>query len=512
MFLLPIVVLLLGWYGYSRLADGENSAETVASQEKSVVVLPFLDFSPDKDQEWFADGLTDELLNSLSRVQELRVIARTTSFALKGKDLSVQKIADSLNVNYLVEGSIQKVGNKVKVIAQLIDPKLDDHIWSNTFEMEFVDIFKIQEDIAEGIANTLNIYFDDETRQDMFATGTKNADAYEAYLRGNKYFNLAHSEQKDLRDDFLKYLDTANTFYQEGIRLDPNFAAVYYKHQDLYTHYLIHYPKSDWPVGLTEEKVIDIVRRDFSNAEKLAKTRGERIFYELENATISNDWSAIPILLDELESNEAYLRDMSRLGLGWTSGILISADREDVGLKILGHEILSDPLNRNAKGMIYIYLTAQNKLDSARAWHKKELDNDPDLIWELFHAPEKLNELLPLIKSQPESYASFYAAYLTNTQDRSQLDRQAAQAIADRNKFYISLLYAAMGEQHKADSIVSGIDTSFLGPTKLSDFLHLTQGKIHFSLAAAPNFAARLKEAGITDLAAYEEEHRLKFK
>jgi TolB-like protein len=494
----------------SGFYDDQNPSDSIEIQEKSVVVLPFLDFSPDSGQEWFADGLTDELLNSLSRVPELRIIARTTSFALKGKELSVQKIADSLNVDYLVEGSIQKVDNRIKVIAQLINPELDDHIWSNTYEKEFVDIFDIQLDIAEGISGALNIYFDDDKREKMFSTGTRNADAYEAYLRGNELFTRAHSD--DQEGDLQTLLDSANTFYQEGIRLDPNFAALYYKHQDLYVHYLIHFAKDTWPEGLTENKIVDIVRRDFSNADKLAKTRGERIFYKLENATISNDWSSVPALLAELESKEEYLKDMSRMGLGWTNGLLITLDREDIGLKILELELLSDPLNRRTKDQVYQYLTSQNKLDSARAWYKKEIDNAPDLFWELLHAPEKIDEILSLIKSQENSFASFYAGLLTNTTDLAELDRITERLTNDeRGKFIFSVFYAALGEQEKADSIVSSIDDSFLGPTKLTDYLHFANGKIHFNLSATPNFSARLKEAGITDLAAYEEEHRLRF-
>ncbi len=507
MYIMPAVIILLAWLGYSAYDNDTALTEPEKQLEKSVVVLPFLDFSPEGDQEWFADGLTDELLNSLSRVPELRVIARTTSFALKGKDISIQKIADSLKVNYLVEGSVRKAGNKIKVTAQLINPELDDHIWSNTFEMEFEDIFDIQQDIAEGISDALNIYFDDETRENMFSTGTRNADAYEAYLRGNEFFNMAHSPLAENTGGLIKYLDSANTFYQEGIRLDPNFAAVYYRHQDLYVHYLLHHPDKR-PKNLSENQVVDIVRRDFSNAIKNTNSRGEEIFYKLENAVISNDWSSVPALLDELEGSKEHLKAMSKLGLGWTSGLLIALDREDIGLSILNLELLSDPLNRNTKRQIYMYLTSKNMLDSARAWRYKEIDNTPDLMWEMNHAPEKIDEILPLIESNTSSeFDKFFASILTNNVEASQITEMVNQTTSEIDKYYSVVFYAARGEQVKADSVASIIDASFLGPTKLSDYLHATNGMIPFRLSATPNFSARLKEAGIKDLATYEEEH-----
>ncbi len=127
----------------------------------------------------------------------------------------------------------------------------------------------------------------------------------------------------------------------------------------------------------------------------------------------------------------------------------------------------------------------------------------------MLHDPEKIDEILPLIPSQSKSAARYYADVLSNNID---LDEFIKQTKNDNGKFYFSFFYAAMGEQTKADSIITSIDGSFLGPTKLSDYLHFTAGKLHFNLSAAPNFSSRLKEAGITDLAAYEEKNRLRFK
>ena len=480
----------------------------VVDTEKSVIVLPFLDISPEKDQEWFSDGLTDELLNSLSRVPELRVIARTTSFALKAKELSVQKIADSLNVNYLVEGSVRKAGDKIKVTAQLIDPRLDAHIWSNTFEKEFVDIFDIQQAIAEGISRALNIYFNDEMKSEMFSSGTKNADAYEAYLRGNELFNLAHSREEP--GDLILLLDSANNFYQEATRLDPGFAAVYYKHQDVYMHYLIHSPKSR-PQNLTETQVFDIIKQDIANARKLAKSRGEEIFYELENATISNDWSRVPMLFDELFNNKEYLNEVSRLGLGWTNGLFIVLDREEIGLEILKENLKSDPLNRETMSYIYRYLTAQNRLDTAQLLYRKDHLNERDLLWEIFNLPEKTDEIISVIPTEKMTYELLFAQLISDTIEPELFARITSSNSSMKDYYFSSLCYAARGNQQKADSIASIIDASFLGPTKLSDYLLFSYGKIPFRLSATPNFSARLKEAGISDLVAYEKEHFLTF-
>src|SRR5438132_316197 len=131
--------------------------ETVAADDKSIAVLPFIDMSEKHDQEYFADGLSEELIDHLSRSPNLRVIARTSSFYFKGKQVTIHEIADALHVSHVLEGSVRKAGRELRITAQLIRASDGSHLWSKTFDRNFSDIFKVQEEIAATVAKSLNI-------------------------------------------------------------------------------------------------------------------------------------------------------------------------------------------------------------------------------------------------------------------------------------------------------------------------------------------------------------------
>ena len=129
--------------------------DTVAA--RSIAVLPFADMSPASDHEYFADGIAEELLNLLSRVPELRVVSRSSSFAFKQKDMTATEIARALGVNYILEGSVRKDADQVRITTQLIDARADTHLWSNTYEGSLRDVFEIQDDIAASVIPALEI-------------------------------------------------------------------------------------------------------------------------------------------------------------------------------------------------------------------------------------------------------------------------------------------------------------------------------------------------------------------
>ncbi|HQQ83619.1 MAG TPA: hypothetical protein PK059_10505, partial [Cyclobacteriaceae bacterium] len=150
------IALLLGLasIGYFRFLPQTSGPAVV---EKSVAVLPFVDMSESKDQEWFSDGLTEEILNSLAHLNDLKVISRTSSFAFKGKNLQIQTIADSLHVNYVVEGSVRKSATGLRITAQLIRANDGVHLWSSTFDRVPTDILSLQQEIATKVAENLNV-------------------------------------------------------------------------------------------------------------------------------------------------------------------------------------------------------------------------------------------------------------------------------------------------------------------------------------------------------------------
>ena len=182
-----------------------------ADTQKSIVVLPFINMSNDPDQEYFSDGLSEELLNVLAQVKDLRVISRTSAFAFKGKDIDIPTIAAQLGVSHVLEGSVRKAGNDVRITAQLIEVATDSHLWSDAYNRNLENIFEIQEEISKAIAAELQV-----TLGTSANTGnpTDNLEAWQLFLRGrNLYQNRGEAQ-----------LERSVSLLKQAVALDPGFA------------------------------------------------------------------------------------------------------------------------------------------------------------------------------------------------------------------------------------------------------------------------------------------------
>ena len=213
-------VLLIGvGVGWVMFGDrtGSSVVEAPTSIEQSVAVLPFVNMSGDPDNEYFSDGITEELLNALAQLPGLRVPGRTSSFAFKGQNLTIQQIADTLNVAHVLEGSVRRSGETVLITAQLVDAQSDTHLWSDTFERELEDIFAIQREIALAIVDQLQVTLAGNQRETLVADATENPEAHETYLRGRYLWN--QRTYGSLRN--------AITEFQRAVDLDPDYAEAY---------------------------------------------------------------------------------------------------------------------------------------------------------------------------------------------------------------------------------------------------------------------------------------------
>jgi TolB-like protein/tetratricopeptide (TPR) repeat protein len=184
----------------------------------SIAVLPFVNMSGDKDQEYFSEGLTEELLNSLSEINELQVAARTSAFSFKGKDTDIGTIARKLNVGAVLEGSVRRSAHTIRVTAQLIDAVTGFHLWSKTYDRDLGDVLKLQTEIATSVASALKVTLLGDLAGKVELGGTGNPVAFDAYLRGAKATN-------SIRD--TKDLPAAIAAYTEAIGLDPHYALAF---------------------------------------------------------------------------------------------------------------------------------------------------------------------------------------------------------------------------------------------------------------------------------------------
>lgn len=175
--------LLVLWLNFSPKKDDDAG-------QASIAVLPFVDMSPSKDQEYFGDGITEEILNVLAQVPDLRVPARTSSFSFKGKELPIREIARSLGVATVLEGSVRKAGDRVRITAQLIDARTDRHLWSQTYERDLADVFAVQDEIARAIVAALPLKKNaNVATARMVEEETSNGAAHDSYLKGLHYWH-----------------------------------------------------------------------------------------------------------------------------------------------------------------------------------------------------------------------------------------------------------------------------------------------------------------------------------
>ncbi len=220
--LLAVVVatlFLVSGRGGDELADAESDSVVAgippAGEGVSIAVLPFADMSPEGNQEYFADGLSEELLNVLVRVDGLKVASRTSSFALKNQVLSISEISERLDVNHVLEGSIRKMDNRVRITAQLIDSHDDKHLWSETYDRHLSDIFRIQDEIATAVVDALREELGmAEDEEIVIKPATENLTAYDAYLKARELY-LARGKANVVESMRL---------FEHAVDIDPDFA------------------------------------------------------------------------------------------------------------------------------------------------------------------------------------------------------------------------------------------------------------------------------------------------
>ena len=307
-----------------RSLPSSSSAISQEESSASIVVLPFINMSADPDQEYFCDGLAEELINALTQLSDLRVVARTSAFSFKGKEMDVREIGTKLNVNSVLEGSVRKLGNRIRVMAQLVDVTNGYHLWSERFDREMNDVFAIQDEITQAIVDKLKIRFLGEEKNRLAKRMTVDLEAYDLYLKGRYFWGKMTEEA----------LEKAINFFKQSIKKAPDHALAYVGLADSYGYHAFYgfsMPKENMPK--MREAILRALKIDDSLGEAHASLGLMHIY----------DWnwkSAEEEFIRAIELNPGYAETYH-----WYGHLLMVLGRFDEGLRQMELARKLDPLS-----------------------------------------------------------------------------------------------------------------------------------------------------------------------
>jgi len=413
----------------------------------SLAVLPFIDLSPEKDQEYFCDGLAEELINSLIPLRTLRVASRTSAFSYKGKDLDVREIGQRLNVGTILEGSVRKAGNRLRITAQLINVADGYHLWSERYDRDLNDVFAIQEELSLAIVDKLKVKLIGEEREALAKRPTDNVEAYNAYLRGRYHLN------KGTRGS----IDRAIEHFEEAVRLVPDYAQAYAGIAEAY------HTMGFW--DLLPAKEAFPRAREF--AEKTIALDPTNVEAHSVLATVMMyfdwNWKAAEKVFQkaiELNPNNARTRN-------YHSMLLTAVGKTDEAYEENRRANALDPLLDSAISGLGVYFLRKGEFEEARAQFQKSIDMEPDrapshwllgqaLVLEkrLDEGIEEIQKAHSLLESSPMILAGLGWAYAQAGKREEAL--RVLEELQERSKtqfirpYLFAKIYSALGDRDAA--------------------------------------------------------------
>jgi TolB-like protein/lipoprotein NlpI len=371
-----VVICALG-YAWSRLAPSKRGEEvatapapaaqnpsgtTFKPPPHSIAVLPFVNLSGDKDQEYFSDGLTEELLNSLAEIDGLQVAARTSAFSFKGQDNDIGTIARKLNVGAVLEGSVRRSSQTIRITAQLINAVTGFHLWSKSYDRDLGDVLKLQTEIATAVASALKVTLLGDVAAKVELGGTRNPAAFNAYLWGTKEFVSRHE---------LENVSAALAAYTEAIRLDPRYALAMASRSIVLSY------------GAAEAATPTASREGFGKAEADAQ-QAIALAPDLAQAHLALATVLELGTLDFTRASEEYERALA-LAPGNAQVLRISGlfaaymGRTDAGLAAARRALVLDPLARDSHSVLGRALYAARRYEESVVALSEGISLDPSV-------------------------------------------------------------------------------------------------------------------------------------
>jgi TolB-like protein len=490
-----------------RSAPSTRERIPVTVNDRSVAVLPFLALSSGPDDEFFADGLTEEILNALAQLPELLVTARTSAFAFKGQDRAVQEIAAELGVRHIVEGSLRRSGKRVRVTAQLVRAEDGFQLWSESYDSTTTDTIAMQEDIAEQIALALDVVLDDERREAMRRAGLRDPAAFIAFQKGIQASREAHGAF-----DQIGGLLEANRYFDEALDRVPGYPPALLEHADAYVH-IINDASSDEPTltNVPQETVAGAYQQavaDLTAALDGARSLDERSTMEFDLAAVTGDFYRIR------ERLQAYLATDNCEHPNWVDPLATvfgyAAELRDRLDAVIACNPLG-PVNRFSQARSAIWAGDPNGALELVARAREQMSHpwlDTIEIWALIAAGRFESAENLLSRSEADLFYSFLsgtklaaargdsevAAQLLNTAHAMSQDQLGSRNLGG---FLMLQYHAAFGNRAEANRLAARIDQQAYGPLPLLLITMWCACGAPFDLEVTPNFAAKLEQGNL---------------
>jgi TolB-like protein/Tfp pilus assembly protein PilF len=404
-----LAAVVLSGIFWNRHAGGKSLAVT-----QSIAVLPFLNLSPDKDQEYFSDGLAEELLNGLSRIPNLRVTGRTSSFQFRGTTEDSHEIGQKLKVAMLLEGSVRRQGSRIRITAQLIKTADGFQVWSQAYDREVNDILSAQEDIARAVTGALNVAITGGAP--LQSGASKNPEAYNAYLQA-QYFSHARSKEG---------LEKAAAYYEQATRLDPKYALAWTMLGSVRSNQAA---KAEIPLAEGYRVAREAVGRALALDPNLAMAHAVMGWIQL---TYDWDWPAADASLKRalvLEpGNDAVVENNASLDK--------TLGRFDQAVEGFQRAIAIEPLSADNYYNLSITLNRAGRPEAAATAAQKTLQISPDYA---------------------AAHVALAVAYLSQSRPQEALHEVESEKNVAWRLIGFPLVYHALGQKKKADAALADL-------------------------------------------------------
>jgi serine/threonine-protein kinase len=484
----------LGLVGYlivtSALLRPTSPSPDAATVIRSIVVLPLDNYSGDPNQDYFAEGMTDELTANLATISQLRVISRGSAMQFKGKNRPpTPDIAEKLNVDAVVEGSVSRSGDKVRITAQLIDARADKHLWANTFERSSRDVLALQAELASAIAQEVNVRLTSSEQLRLTAAPSVNPEAHDAYLKGRYFFNRPSDEN----------LQKAIAQFEEAVRLSPEFAPAFSGLSDAYlwAGYNEGFLTATEARPKAQAAAQKAVQLDDDSAEAHASLATFKLFYEYDLAGSEREFQRALTL----NPNYAFAHDQFGMALSFQG-------RFDEAIAEGKRAIELDPLSPQVLIDATLPFMFQRNPAPAKELARKAAELDPMYFFPVMIdgwadlEVGKFREAIPALKkAKAMESPPFVTAYLAFAYGAAG-DREAAMIeLAELKKisrdgkilpFNLALVYLGLGDRVRT---LDNLERALAADSQMMPWIG--RDPIFDPLRSEPRFAALLNKMGL---------------